>query len=516
MVTHPVDSASQVTVPGGWQRGHAMDALAPTHQSVASTRFSDPLVDTIQNNKLSSTIGPAGIQPGFVNPASDMLGGTIGPPAASGYTSTLPMGMHDMLARTGGSLPAGLGTNHTLTTTLDTLSGTGGLEAVAGLSTTLDSLPSATGGPYGMGEASARPPPRSSGLTTVPCVLGQLPVDGAAAPPPAAVPHHRPGAADFYQPHEHQHSVSHQGPLRLAEASSSNPSSLLPPPLPAAVPVPPAPVSPPLEVVPAIVGSSSEELPRPLAGAPAPVPVGDARSRDAWNMGSVVEIYAASTGRWHIASVIWVARSKPDVLTMQFYTEEGAKNKSLYRNDHQLAPLGTYCRGELPPGFATKPSQSRPGQTAYLDSNTGVRYESVELAWKTHFERVFKQAPPGMDTVREPVGGRAGPPSPLPTAAGTSSSAASLPSMAPRPYSVGPSTGPMPSVPALGGFWPQAPALGTPSYRSPQPQGASYDAVAALAASLPPLLPGSRLGGGFTGMAGYTPPGTRGVSSGWP
>jgi TolA-binding protein len=122
----------------------------------------------------------------------------------------------------------------------------------------------------------------------------------------------------------------------------------------------------------------------------------DVVQRAAWAKDSILEIYSASSGMWNVAHVIWIAKSSsgPEVLTLQFYQEDGAKNKSLYRNDHQMAPLGTHTMGKLPPGCQLVSSQSRPGQTSYMDTLTGVRYETVEQVWKVRFERMQKLAAP--------------------------------------------------------------------------------------------------------------------------
>merc|ERR1711939_483664 len=80
---------------------------------------------------------------------------------------------------------------------------------------------------------------------------------------------------------------------------------------------------------------------------------------------------------------------------MQFWlSADDAKQKSLYRSDaQQLMPLGTNLGGELPPGFSLKPSQSRPGQSVYQDLTTGVKYQTLELAWQTHFQRLLERPP---------------------------------------------------------------------------------------------------------------------------
>lgn len=117
--------------------------------------------------------------------------------------------------------------------------------------------------------------------------------------------------------------------------------------------------------------------------------------REAWAPGSILEVYSASAGNWHVARVINAAA---EVLTVQFMAEDGPKQKSLYRSDKHLAPLG--ARGgppELPPGFQMRGSKSRPGQEVFLDATTGVKYASLELAWSLHFERLAKNSAPGLE-----------------------------------------------------------------------------------------------------------------------
>jgi hypothetical protein len=120
------------------------------------------------------------------------------------------------------------------------------------------------------------------------------------------------------------------------------------------------------------------------------------QQRAAWTKDSILEIYSASNKQWHVAHVVWVAQSSvgPDVLTVLFYQDDGAKNKSVYRNDHQMAPLGTHTAGLLPPGSRAVSSQSRPGQSSFLDIATGVKYETVEQVWRVHFERLALTSAP--------------------------------------------------------------------------------------------------------------------------
>jgi hypothetical protein len=151
--------------------------------------------------------------------------------------------------------------------------------------------------------------------------------------------------------------------------------------------------------------TSQAPAPPPVAVASAPLhAASDEEQRSLWTQGSVLEIYSASANRWYPALLLRVQPGEvgmPDVLTMQFWlSTDEAKQKSLYRNDaQQLAPLGTHLVEELPPGFCLKPSQSRPGQNVFQDLTTGTKYQTVELAWQTHFQRLLERPALGMETV---------------------------------------------------------------------------------------------------------------------
>jgi len=102
-------------------------------------------------------------------------------------------------------------------------------------------------------------------------------------------------------------------------------------------------------------------------------PVSD---RESWQEECVVEVFSATANRWYPATVV-LAQTGPDgqdILTVRFYMDDEAKQKSMLRSDAHLASLGTYTAGELPPGFKMQPSQSRQGQMVYLDATTGVKY----------------------------------------------------------------------------------------------------------------------------------------------
>lgn len=69
-----------------------------------------------------------------------------------------------------------------------------------------------------------------------------------------------------------------------------------------------------------------------------------------WGIGSLVEVYSVSASRWHAGYITDVAlfSSGQDVLTVQFFSGDGFKQKSLYRNDCQLAPYGSHVNAATP------------------------------------------------------------------------------------------------------------------------------------------------------------------------
>eukprot|EP00933_Yihiella_yeosuensis_P066384 TRINITY_DN70638_c0_g1_i1.p1 TRINITY_DN70638_c0_g1~~TRINITY_DN70638_c0_g1_i1.p1 ORF type:complete len:467 (-),score=75.59 TRINITY_DN70638_c0_g1_i1:93-1493(-) len=148
---------------------------------------------------------------------------------------------------------------------------------------------------------------------------------------------------------------------------------------------------------------------RPCYGSPASIAGSIAGSvlddnpssgRESWREGSIIEVFSASTNRWYAAQLVEVKwQDGQEVLTVLFYVGDEAKQKSVYRTDKALTSLGEHTIGELPPGFETRPSQSRPGQLVYLDATTGTKYASPELAWRLHFERMQQRSPDGCQTV---------------------------------------------------------------------------------------------------------------------
>jgi len=119
--------------------------------------------------------------------------------------------------------------------------------------------------------------------------------------------------------------------------------------------------------------------------------------RQAWVVGSVLEVFSATNQCWYVASVGQAAQTNgQDMLTVQFCRDGEPQMKHVFRTDALLDVLGSHTAGEIPAGFQTLPSQSRPGQLVYLDTVTNKKYSTVDLAWKLHFDRLSKSSPSGM------------------------------------------------------------------------------------------------------------------------
>lgn len=114
------------------------------------------------------------------------------------------------------------------------------------------------------------------------------------------------------------------------------------------------------------------------------------RLRSLWQVGSMLEVFSTSLGCWHVALVTQVTQGQ--LLTVRFADAKGELlSKMLARSDMQLAALGSNLN-DLPPGFKTVPSQSRPGQVAFLDAAKGIKYQNFELAWRAYIERLIDPA----------------------------------------------------------------------------------------------------------------------------
>ncbi|CAE7265174.1 unnamed protein product [Symbiodinium natans] len=108
------------------------------------------------------------------------------------------------------------------------------------------------------------------------------------------------------------------------------------------------------------------------------------RLRQSWGPGSIIEVYSSSLGGWSVGVVTKVTQQ--DQMVVQFSNEAlQPLMKVLPRSDVQLATLGCNTKS-LPPQIQVVPSQSRPGQVAYLDAAHQCRYSTPEAAWRQHFQ----------------------------------------------------------------------------------------------------------------------------------
>jgi len=155
------------------------------------------------------------------------------------------------------------------------------------------------------------------------------------------------------------------------------------------------------------VGLSTADQLRPPQGAPVaplqetallppPSHVADElKAREAWVVGSIIEVYSASAGRWYVAQICQVSDSKvgtSQMLTVQFMGDNMQfLQKTMPRSDVQVAPFGRNTK-LMPPDFQKVASESRPGQFSYQDTTTGVKYQTKELAWQNYFIKALKAA----------------------------------------------------------------------------------------------------------------------------
>jgi len=115
------------------------------------------------------------------------------------------------------------------------------------------------------------------------------------------------------------------------------------------------------------------------------------KMREAWAVGSVVEVYSASASKWYIAQVVQLGENATaHMLTVQFVGDNGqVMQKSMPRSDVQLAIFGRNTR-QMPPNFQKVASESRPGQFSYQDSASGHKYQTKELAWQNYYQSILK------------------------------------------------------------------------------------------------------------------------------
>jgi len=116
------------------------------------------------------------------------------------------------------------------------------------------------------------------------------------------------------------------------------------------------------------------------------------RRRSLWQVGSVIEVFSSSLRRWCVALVTQVSQNQ--FLSVSFPDAKGELlSKLLARTDLQLASFRSNI-SELPPSFKAVPSQSRPGEFSCLDTAKGIKYQTLELAWRAHIEGLIN---PGVD-----------------------------------------------------------------------------------------------------------------------
>lgn len=131
------------------------------------------------------------------------------------------------------------------------------------------------------------------------------------------------------------------------------------------------------------------------AGSAAPVKpmnvMDELNQRKAWDVGSVLEVFSSSVGKWYIAQIAQVGEgATAHMITVQFIGDNGQiMQKSMPRSDVQLATFGRNTR-QMPPGFQKVASESRPGQFSYQDSSTGTKYQTKDLAWQNYYANILK------------------------------------------------------------------------------------------------------------------------------
>jgi hypothetical protein len=115
------------------------------------------------------------------------------------------------------------------------------------------------------------------------------------------------------------------------------------------------------------------------------------KMREAWAVGSILEVFSSSAAKWYIAQLAQVGEaSNAHMITVQFVSDNGQiMQKSMPRSDVQLATFGQNTR-QMPPKFQKVASESRPGQFSYQDSETGQKYQTKELAWENYYATILK------------------------------------------------------------------------------------------------------------------------------
>jgi hypothetical protein len=97
--------------------------------------------------------------------------------------------------------------------------------------------------------------------------------------------------------------------------------------------------------------------------------------------------------------------SDRQTFVLEYSILDGIQRRTVNRSDARIVPLGTHEQ-RLPPGFNALPSSTRPGQLAFVDALTGMKYGTFDLAWRIHLERVRASVDScGQPTINEILGG---------------------------------------------------------------------------------------------------------------
>merc|ERR1711892_65271 len=108
-------------------------------------------------------------------------------------------------------------------------------------------------------------------------------------------------------------------------------------------------------------------------------------------VGSVIEVFSATTSKWYIAQLVEVGENaNAHMITVQFVGDTGqVMQMTMPRDCTQISAFGTNTR-HMPPGFHKVASQSRPGEVSYQDSASGLKYQTNELAWQNYYGAILK------------------------------------------------------------------------------------------------------------------------------
>jgi hypothetical protein len=108
--------------------------------------------------------------------------------------------------------------------------------------------------------------------------------------------------------------------------------------------------------------------------------------REIWHKGTVVEYCPPALRRWVPALI---TASDCQTLDVEFMLDDVCSKQTIPQTTPLIALFNTH-KQEMPPGFSSRDSKSRPGEKAFVDSVTGSRYGSIMLAWKVYLERMHQ------------------------------------------------------------------------------------------------------------------------------